>query len=95
MNLKATKKYYLLLIDIKKSTAISAASRKAIFDQIESHLKVLNHSLKPTPALKLSVSYGDEIAGLFESPQQFYTIVERLREALYPKARLRFVATYG
>lgn len=92
---QTNKKYFLLLIDIKKSTSLSAANRKKVFAEIDLILRKLNRRLTPEPVLKLSVSYGDEIAGLFETPKQFYEIAAQLREGLFPKAQFRFVATYG
>ena len=93
--LKITKKYFLLLIDIKKSTSLVPTDRKKVFEELDLLLKKLNRKLNPKPVLKLSVSYGDEIAGLFETPKQFYEIVTHIREGLFPKAQFRFVAAHG
>ncbi len=93
--LKITKKYFLLLIDIKKSTSLPHATRKKVFEELDLLLRKLNRKLNPKPVLRLSVSYGDEIAGLFETPKQFYEIVTQLREGLFPKAQFRFVAAQG
>jgi len=94
-SLQISKNYFLILIDIKKSTTLSSATRKKVFEELDLLLKKLNRKLNPKPVLKLSVSYGDEIAGLFETPMQFNGIVTQLREGLFPKAQFRFVAAHG
>ncbi len=94
-SLQISKNYFLILIDIKKSTTLSPATRKKVFEELDLLLRKLNRKLNPKPVLRLSVSYGDEIAGLFETPKQFYEIVTQLREGLFPKARFRFVAAHG
>lgn len=93
--LQLNKDYFLLLIDIKKSTSISSEARQGVFEKLDSKLKELNQKLNPKPALKLTISYGDEIAGLFDTPLQIYEIVNELRQKIYPDAQLRFVVTYG
>jgi len=95
MNLSPAKNYYLLLIDIKKSTKLSETSRKKAFGQLNAKLGQLNRELHPKPALDLKISYGDEVAGLFEQPTQFHHIVCKLREALFPDATFRFVVVRG
>lgn len=93
--LRTNKNYYLLLIDIRKSTSLPSAKRKQVFKKLDGKLKDLNRRLCPSALLNLSVSYGDEIAGLFEKPHQFYDIVCQIREELSPEARFRFAASYG
>ncbi len=92
---QTSKNYFLLLIDIKKSTSLSTGNRKKVFEELDLILRTLNRKLNPKPVLKLSVSYGDEIAGLFEAPKQFYEIVAQLRDGLFPPAQFRFVAAHG
>ena len=94
-NLHLANNYYLLLVDIKKSTFYAEKERQWIFEQLEFKLNEINQNLNPIPALKLSISYGDEIAGLFETPVQIYTIINQLREVIYPVAKFRFAVSYG
>lgn len=93
--LQTNKHYYLLLIDIKQSTSQSPRKRQKIFDQLESIIKELNKKVDPKPAFKLTISYGDEVAGLFETPVRLYNIISQIREALFPLAKFRFVVAYG
>ncbi|RMF64356.1 MAG: hypothetical protein D6743_09420 [Calditrichaeota bacterium] len=93
--INTNKKYYLLLIDIKKSTRMRASTRKKIFHKLKSKIEELNKTLSPKPLIELTINYGDEIAGLFETPSPFYHIISELREAIYPEAAFRFVAGYG
>lgn len=95
MSLNTSRLYFLLLIDIKKSTKLAEASRKTIFRQLTEKLQELNQRLQPKPLLNLKISYGDEVAGLFEHPAHFHRIVCELREALFPEATFRFVAVKG
>ncbi|MFQ5865253.1 MAG: SatD family protein [bacterium] len=93
--MQLNKNYFLLLIDIKKSTSISSSVRQKVFNKLDLKLKQINQKLNPKPALGLSISYGDEIAGLFDCPRQIYEIVNKLRQEIYPEAQLRFVVAYG
>ncbi|MFQ5604590.1 MAG: SatD family protein [bacterium] len=93
--LELSKNYYLLLIDIKRSTKIFTSTRQKVFEMLDAKLKELNEKLTPVPAIKLSISYGDEIAGLFDSAGQIYEIVHELREAIHTNAQFRFVVSYG
>jgi hypothetical protein len=85
-------KYYLLLIDIKKSSEVSNEKLNTTMKLVEQKLKVLNKELEEQIVIPLSVSYGDEIAGLFRKPDSFYSIVTALRRIFYPLTSLRFVA---
>ncbi len=89
------KEYYLLLIDIKGSTSLTQADRAWLFAELEQKLDELNHHLVPKPVVPLAINYGDEVAGVFDSPALFYQIVASLRETMYPVTTFRFAATYG
>ena len=94
-NLQINKSYYLLLVDIKKSTRHSPKIRQKIFEKLEVTIKEINQKPQHRPAFKLTISYGDEIAGLFDTPIRLYDIVSELREALYPDAHFRCVVASG
>lgn len=93
--LSPNKKYFLLLIDLKKSTSISSSALQKSFKKLERLLAELNMSVCPKPVIPLTISYGDEIAGLFNSPKRVYYLVSQIREALYPEISFRFVALHG
>jgi hypothetical protein len=90
-----SKKYYLLLLDIKGSTRQALQDRQKLFETLEKEIQRLNGSLNPKPVLSLQISYGDEVAGLFDSPGNLYDAVDALRSCLFDKAEVRFVAVYG
>lgn len=86
--------YYLLLADIRDSTGLPPKKAKAVFTSIETALADLNRKLKPT--LKLTVSYGDEIAGIFSDPADLYKVVTTIRDILRMcGVEFRVVITYG
>jgi len=93
--LSADKDYYLLLLDIRRSTRLSAADRAWLFSELGKKLDELNHHLVPKPVVPLAVNYGDEVAGVFSSPALFYQIVSDLRETISPVTTFRFAATRG
>ena len=91
MKLDVNRPYVLFLADIQASSKLPSAVREAVFQRIESENKRLNSSLAPSLLLNLSISYGDEIAGLFQDASALYGVADALRQAIYPEAYLRFV----
>lgn len=87
--------HYLLLVDLKKSTRLAPGAAERVFGQLEGRLVELNRKLDPPPVLGLTISYGDEIAGLFDTPVHLYDIVDQVRDWLHPEAGIRFVAARG
>ncbi len=87
--------YYLLLLDLKGSTALPEKMRQRVFRTLEEEVARLTRALRPQPALGLEISYGDEVAGLFERPTQLYKTVRELRERLFPHVTFRFVVCCG
>lgn len=87
--------HYLLLVDLKRSTRLTRGAAERVFGRLEARLVDLNRSLEPPPVLGLTISYGDEIAGLFDTPVHLYTIVDQIRDWLHPDAGIRFVAARG
>jgi len=63
--------------------------------RLKEELLAINRSLHPKPVIPLTISYGDEVAGLFASPMPLHDVVWRLRGALLPDLRFRFVACRG
>lgn len=87
--------YFLLLIDIKDSTFVPVEEMNTKFSQLEDALKILNFELKGDLILPMNISYGDEISGLFNSPESFYDIIALIRKTLYPLTTIRFAAVKG
>lgn len=90
-----SRKYYLLLVDVKGSTKQTPNQRQKLFQTLEEEIQKLNQTLRPKPVLDLQISYGDEVAGFFDSPENLYDAVDALRGCLIDKAEVRFVAVYG
>lgn len=90
-----SKPYFLLLIDLKRSSQIHPADGKAAFNRLLRNLPLLNESLNPRPALGMSLNYGDEISGLFETPASLSHAIEKIRDLLYPQIRIRYVVARG
>jgi hypothetical protein len=63
--------------------------------ELELQLKKINRTYKKEIALPLSINYGDEIAGLFESPKNIYDIVSDIRRTLYPQTTIRYAVVRG
>jgi len=95
MKLDLNAKYCLILIDIIRSSKLNEETREILFADLGKRLEDLNRNLSPAPVLKLSINYGDEIAGLFSTPVSFYSIVENLRRLFPGKKSFRFVACTG
>lgn len=87
--------YFLLLADIKGSSALPASKSGAVMEQLLPQLDRQNQRLAADIIYPLEVNYGDEFAGLFSSPRALYQIVSDLRDALRGIADFRFVTAYG
>ncbi len=87
--------YFLLLIDIQNSTGAPARAMNEKMKLLEATLTRLNKEFRNEAAIPLSISYGDEIAGLFRSPREFYNIVMTVRKVLHPTTGIRFSAVKG
>ncbi len=86
---------YLLLVDLKGSTQLAPKVAERLFGRLEKRLPALNRRLDPAPVLGLSISYGDEVAGLFDTPAHLYSVVDQIRGWLHPEVAIRFVAAHG
>ena len=88
--------YYLLLIDIIDSTKqLQAADFNNKLDLLEKLLTGINKKYKKHIVLPVTISYGDEIAGLFSTPKNIYDVVIKIRRALQPHTNIRFVVVKG
>ncbi len=83
--------YVLFLADVQASSKLEPAVCQGVFARIQEVIIELNSELRPPPILNLSISYGDEIAGLFEHARCAYRVADSLREATYPDTAIRFV----
>jgi DNA-binding CsgD family transcriptional regulator len=86
---------YLLLVDLKDSTRLAPDAADRLFVRLEERLAELNRHLDPAPVLGLTISYGDEVAGLFDTPVHLYDIAQQIRDWLRPEVGIRFVAVRG
>ncbi|HOC42290.1 MAG TPA: hypothetical protein PKJ99_04645 [Thermoanaerobaculales bacterium] len=86
---------FLLLVDVKGSTGLTPRVAERVFGTLEERLAGLSRRLDPAPVLGLSISYGDEVAGLFDTPVHLYSVVDQVRDWLHPEAAIRFVAARG
>lgn len=93
VNLKSN--YFLLLVDVVQSTALPNGKINAKMHLLQQLIKTLNKKFDKESVIPLTVSYGDEIAGLFNSPEHFYTMVSLIRKHFYPLTTIRFVAVKG
>ena len=87
--------YYLLLIDVVNSTKLSYEDINIKMDLLENKLISLNKNLKNNLVLPLNLSYGDEIAGLFQTPENVYNVVVEIRKIFYPITSIRYVVVKG
>lgn len=87
--------YYLLLIDLRGSANLSSETASAVLAAAEDALERLNQQYEAEVKVTLSLSYGDEIAGIFVSAGPIYDVVAQLRTILRPYAAFRFVVTKG
>jgi hypothetical protein len=87
--------YYLLLIDIINSTKISNKEFNHKMDLLENQLVDINNNLKNDLVIPLSISYGDEIAGLFYTPENIFNVVIEIRKIFHPLTPVRFVVVKG
>lgn len=87
--------YYLLLADIKGSSALSAKKNTSLMEQLLPQLERQNQRLMSELIYPLEVNYGDEFAGLFATPRALYQVVADVRDALRGIATFRFVTARG
>lgn len=87
--------YYLLLADIRGSSAPPASKSDAMMAQLLAQLARQNQRLSADIVYPLEVNYGDEFAGLFSTPRAFYQIVSDIRDTLRGIAEFRFVTAHG
>jgi hypothetical protein len=84
--------YYLLLADVKGSTL---ASSSAVMERLEATATQLSVEHSSALVLGLTLSYGDEVAGLFSRPDPLYSIMRSIRDELLPDLGVRFVVIRG
>ncbi len=87
--------YYLLLVDLKGSTQLQPERARPVFERLEEVLHQMNMSCAQSLVIPLSISYGDEIAGLFSSATPLYDVASTVRDALLSDLRIRFVVSRG
>lgn len=87
--------YYLLLADLKGSSALSAESGHSVMQHLLPELARQNERAGDDLVYPLEVNYGDEFAGLFSAPHQLNRIVSDIRDTLRPHGAFRFVVAYG
>ena len=87
--------YHLLLVDVRGSTRMPPERVGPVMERLETTCGRLNERFGDSLALDLSLSYGDEVAGLFLSGAPVYRCVVAMRETLYPDTGLRFVVAEG
>jgi len=95
MEMNLNTPYYLLLIDIINSTKIANEDFNLKMDLLENLLLKLNNNLKNDLVLPLSISYGDEVAGLFSTPENIFNAVIQIRKIFQPLTAIRFVVVKG
>ncbi len=66
------KNYSVLMIDLKKSRSYSIQDRNNLQNSILNSIKILNKVFKNSIKKEVEFSAGDEIQGLFTSPQSAY-----------------------
>jgi len=87
--------YFLLLIDVRSSTELAPTRVRRVMKRLESELRALRQRLRQQLALGLTISYGDEVAGLFFHAAPLFDTVAAVREVLRPDTSIRFVAAKG
>ena len=83
MEMNLNSPYYLLLIDIINSTKIANEDFNLKMDLLENLLLKLNKNLKNDLVLPLSISYGDEVAGLFSTPENIFNAVIQIKQKVF------------
>lgn len=84
--------YYLFLADVKDSTVVSST---AAMERLEATAAQLSVKHSSTLVLGLTLSYGDEVAGLFSRPDPLYSVMRQIRDDLLPDLGVRFVVIRG
>ena len=93
--METNREYYLLLVDIRKSTEIPADELAPAMARLKKSLERLRRRLRGDLELGLRVTYGDEVAGLFRTPSALYDVATGIRDALHPDAKIRFAVARG
>jgi hypothetical protein len=87
--------YYILLVDIINLTQLPFKDFDLMMNLLETKLNDINIDYKKDLVLPLSINYGDEIAGLFYTPENIFNVVDQIRGILAPLTNIRFVVVKG
>ncbi|MCX6251603.1 MAG: SatD family protein [Bacteroidetes bacterium] len=90
-----TKQYFLLVLDVENSSTLPNNQLSVKMKLVKAKLKQFNRQFYEQIIIPLTISYGDEIAGLFTSPENFFSIFIDIRRILCPLTTVRFVAIKG
>jgi hypothetical protein len=99
---------FLLLIDLRGSSKLAPESATRTLEVIEGRIRSLNRELASSLKVDLSLSYGDEVAGIFNTPKHLHKVVREIRDSIRSiegpeketskkskDVQLRFVAVEG
>ena len=78
------KKYSALMIDLKNSRSYSIQDRNKIQNSILNSIKILNKLFKNSIKKEVEFSAGDEIQGLFITPQSAYLYYRLFSMLIFP-----------
>jgi len=90
-----TKQYFLLLFDVKNSSGLKNEEFNKRMKLIRQKLDESNAVNSKQIVIPMSISYGDEIAGLYTSPENFFTLYSGIRKIFYPITAVRMVVVKG
>ena len=89
-------RYFLLLIDLKDSSRLDPPEAETAFREIEEELRRRNRRLRQALAVRLRLSYGDEVAGLFHEALPCYDSAIAIRDRLVEAGvQMRYVIAQG
>ena len=77
-------KYSVLMIDLKNSRSYSTQDRNKLQSSILNSIKILNKVFKNSIEKEVEFSAGDEIQGLFVSPQSAYLYYRLFSMLIFP-----------
>lgn len=87
--------YYLILGDLKRSTQPDGKIATAAINRLVQAVSQVSQNYAADLVLPMEVNYGDEFAGLLQTPARIYDIIDYLRDILRGITEFRVAIAYG
>lgn len=87
--------YLLFLGDLRSSVTLPITKRQRMISALEQGLHGINETHQNNLQIPLSISYGDEIAGLFKTTHGMIDVIFKIEDILFEITGFRFTIVNG